>query len=273
MPWHVAKSKRCPKSKPWAVIADEGGDVVACHATEAAANRHLRALYANVPDARSSYDTMDIKTGELVLRTKFVEDGAGRIEGYASIFNNVDRVGDVVMPGAFGDKSFTAPFLAYHDRTMPIGGALCTPDTIGLAYSATLANTDKAQEIRELAKVGAIPAASFGYRIQASEPNEHGGLNLFKLEVLEVSAVPVPANPLALISAAKAFGSDPIESWIKQALVQIPTWDAGTKARMRDYLQQLHDMCVKAGAECGKSAGVAPRSLDLELATLEMELS
>ena len=46
-PWHVARSGQCPSSKPWAVIKDEDGSIVACHETEADAQDHVAALYAN----------------------------------------------------------------------------------------------------------------------------------------------------------------------------------------------------------------------------------
>jgi len=47
MPWHVAKSGSCPGDKPWAVIKDADGEVVGCHASEAAAEKQLAALYAS----------------------------------------------------------------------------------------------------------------------------------------------------------------------------------------------------------------------------------
>lgn len=47
MPWHVAKSSKCPNHKPWAVIKDSNGQVVACHISQESANAQLRALYAN----------------------------------------------------------------------------------------------------------------------------------------------------------------------------------------------------------------------------------
>lgn len=49
-PWHiVADSSQCPASKPYAVVLDSTGQVVAggCHKTRAEAEAHMRALYAN----------------------------------------------------------------------------------------------------------------------------------------------------------------------------------------------------------------------------------
>lgn len=47
MPWHKVKNhSACPASKPIAVVKDEGGKVVGCHATEKGANKQLAALHA-----------------------------------------------------------------------------------------------------------------------------------------------------------------------------------------------------------------------------------
>ena len=56
MPWDVRKDDRCPTTKPWGVIGGADGNTVAgCHATEAAATRQLKALYA--AEAKSAYST------------------------------------------------------------------------------------------------------------------------------------------------------------------------------------------------------------------------
>jgi hypothetical protein len=47
MPWHVIKSDRCPTAKPWAVVKDASGEIVACHASQDGAAAQVRALYAN----------------------------------------------------------------------------------------------------------------------------------------------------------------------------------------------------------------------------------
>ncbi|HEY5985852.1 MAG TPA: HK97 family phage prohead protease [Streptosporangiaceae bacterium] len=47
MPWHVAKTDRCPASRPWGVIKNEDGSVSGrCHATEDEAMDQMHALYA-----------------------------------------------------------------------------------------------------------------------------------------------------------------------------------------------------------------------------------
>lgn len=46
MPWHVAQSAQCPAGKPWGVINENTGEVEGCHASEAAAQEQVAALYA-----------------------------------------------------------------------------------------------------------------------------------------------------------------------------------------------------------------------------------
>lgn len=46
MPWHVARSSKCPAGKPFAVIKNATGTVVACHETSEKATKQMRALYA-----------------------------------------------------------------------------------------------------------------------------------------------------------------------------------------------------------------------------------
>ena len=52
MPYHVAKSSECPSGKPWAVIKDDDGKVMGCHASKDDANKQIAALYANDPSAK-----------------------------------------------------------------------------------------------------------------------------------------------------------------------------------------------------------------------------
>jgi HK97 family phage prohead protease len=53
MPWRVVPNHPdCPASEPFGVVNSQTGRKVACHMTEADAIRHVRALYANVPESQ-----------------------------------------------------------------------------------------------------------------------------------------------------------------------------------------------------------------------------
>src|SRR3990167_542287 len=49
MQWKVSDHDQCPAAKPHGVVRETDGRLEACHATEAEAKAHMRALYANEP--------------------------------------------------------------------------------------------------------------------------------------------------------------------------------------------------------------------------------
>lgn len=53
MPWVVTVDGRCPTDKPWAVLKQTDGSIVACHPTKDKADAQQKALYANEPGARA----------------------------------------------------------------------------------------------------------------------------------------------------------------------------------------------------------------------------
>jgi len=57
MPYHIVEEHhRCPEEKGWAVVKDDDGRVMGCHATEADARRQLAALNANEPSPPAGDD-------------------------------------------------------------------------------------------------------------------------------------------------------------------------------------------------------------------------
>lgn len=54
MPYHAAKSGKCPTSKPWACIKTGTGEVMGCHTSKHDAQRQVAALYANEPGMKSA---------------------------------------------------------------------------------------------------------------------------------------------------------------------------------------------------------------------------
>src|SRR3990167_2246152 len=52
MQWKVSDHDQCPAAKPHGVVRETDGRLEACHATEAEAKAHMRALYANEPSMK-----------------------------------------------------------------------------------------------------------------------------------------------------------------------------------------------------------------------------
>ena len=155
------------------------------------------------------YKTFELKsTGE-----------KGHVEGYASTWTEQpDSYGDIVIKGAFTEtiakkKATGHPFpLCYgHDLNQIIGKIdSIEEDDTGLKVSATFLDTPLAQEKRELVKEGIVWQFSFSYDIlgveKATDEERKKGImqKLTKLDLYEVSLVPVPANQTAIVTDVKS---------------------------------------------------------------------
>lgn len=136
----------------------------------------------------------------------------GTVEGYASTFGNIDKVNDVVVPGAFKTAVLNGPervrFLWEHDRKEVIGIIeTLEEDGKGLRFRARFAGTQRAQETRELMKMGAVDSFSIGYRVIQESKGQHKGksVNFLKeIQLMEVSCVAWPCNVEARMSAIKS---------------------------------------------------------------------
>lgn len=141
--------------------------------------------------------------------------GFAGFEGWAST-TQLDRQGDVVLPEAFAASldAFKAngPIFWNHAEVhdplaKPIGRA--TDAVIsegGLHIKARWASTNEAQEVRSLVMDGIVSTMSIGYNPISSTVK--AGINYVdRLELMEVSIVAIPANPGAVITAAKRLAS------------------------------------------------------------------
>lgn len=153
------------------------------------------------------YKTFELKAGD-----------NGIVEGYASTWTKTpDAYGDIVIKGAFTEtlkkrKATGHPFpLCFnHDFDQIIGAvAEAEEDDFGLKIKASFLNTALAQEKRELVKEGIVWQFSFAYSVLGSEEptaeEKKQGIfqKLTKLDLYEVSLVPVPANQTAIVTEIK----------------------------------------------------------------------
>ena len=142
----------------------------------------------------------------------------GIVEGYASTWTKTpDSYGDIVIKGAFTEtlkkrKATGHPFpLCFnHDFDQIIGAvAEAEEDDFGLKIKASFLNTALAQEKRELVKEGIVWQFSFAYSVlgreEPTEEEKKQGIfqKLTKLDLYEVSLVPVPANQTAIVTEVK----------------------------------------------------------------------
>lgn len=142
----------------------------------------------------------------------------GQFVAYASVFNNKDSYGDVVMPGAFaktlaewqksGDQ---IPVLFGHnmgDPDMNLGGVIeAVEDNVGLKVTGQLdLENPKSLQVYRMLKGRRIRQMSFAYDEIDSGPAVHDGEDVWELRELklyEVSIVTVGANQETEILAVK----------------------------------------------------------------------
>lgn len=157
---------------------------------------------------------MERKTKEIIL----IKSDNGAISGYFSTYDREpDAYGDVVAPGAFAEtikardeSGHPFPLCWNHDLNQIIG--FVDPKDItetdkGPLFTASFFDTPLAQEKRELVKSGVVYQFSFAYDVlEAMEVELEDGQKaneLRKLDLFEISIVPIPANQNAVMTEIK----------------------------------------------------------------------
>lgn len=158
---------------------------------------------------------MDIENGLERKFARFDDDalsvtGDSRIEGYASLFGDVDQGGDIVTKGAYAAslarlaaEGRQVKMLWQHDPAQPIGiWDEVREDARGLYVKGRLLESvGRAREAAALIAAGAIDGLSIGYRTVRATKNDKGQRLLTELELWEVSLVTFPMLPSARVGA------------------------------------------------------------------------
>ncbi len=126
-----------------------------------------------------------------------------RLAGYAAIFDAPDKGGDIVRKGAFARAAKAGlPLLWQHDQSKRIGFVeSLREDQRGLRVIAQLDD--------ESAPVAAGAGLSFGYKVRAMNQKEYRELT--DLDLIEVSVVASPMQPLARVLAVETGGQGTTE--------------------------------------------------------------
>lgn len=142
---------------------------------------------------------------------KFSKESKGEFEGYASVFNGVDAVGDTIIPGAFAEtiKSGRTPamFINHDSWSIPVGKWVAlSEDSMGLHAKGQIdLNHKDGPSLYSALKTGAMTGLSIGFRIPSggASDNEKGGRDISSIDLKEISAVTFPADDSARIEAVK----------------------------------------------------------------------
>lgn len=149
----------------------------------------------------------------------------GEIEGYASMFGQIDKGRDIVVKGAFLDTLKDRPakavkMLFQHDPHEPIGvWNDIREDEKGLyAKGRLLTDTQRGKEVHTMIRAGAVDGLSIGYRTSHSRFDSAKKARLIeKASLWEISVVTFPLLETARISAVKSFNPRELEGALRDA--------------------------------------------------------
>lgn len=187
-----------------------------------------------------------------LFTVKSVNEGKRTITGIATT-PEVDRVGDVIDSLGVSFKN-PLPFLWMHDSSKPIGTVkFDKPTKTGITFEATLPQVDepgvlqdRINEAWQSIKLGLVRAVSVGFRPIEYSHIQDGGIHFTSVEVMELSAVTIPAQASAVITGAKSLDRATIDV-IKQ-FDTAPLAATGHK--------QSDDVTKPAGASATRSTPV-----------------
>jgi HK97 family phage prohead protease len=135
----------------------------------------------------------------------------GSVEGYASLFGEIDQARDMVMPGAFAQTLRVRgvrriPMLFQHDPAEPVGiWQEITEDWRGLRVRGRLIpDVKRARELLALLRVGAADGLSIGFKtVKARIDPQSRVRKLVEVDLWEISIVTFPLLPGARVRAVQ----------------------------------------------------------------------
>lgn len=163
---------------------------------------------------------MEIKKIVVPFEIKQLEEEGDffTFKGYASTFGNVDRGGDVILPGAFTDSidemkrsGDFLPVIWQHDSGEPVGiYTAFYEDSKGLWVEGKLPKEDTFVSGRAIPqmKVGSVRKLSIGFSCwdgSASYEMRGDVRYISKIKLWEVSLVTIPMNNMANITEIKSL--------------------------------------------------------------------
>ncbi len=215
----------------------------------------------NMPGCERKFAPLDFKS----IQTD------GRFEGYASLFNETDMGGDIVMRGAFANSLETRGaggirMLFQHDPSEPIGvWREIREDARGLLVRGQLLpDIARSREVLALMREGALDGLSIGFRtVRAKSDKKNSVRRLHEVDLWEISIVTFPMLPNARISKVKS-GQLPTTREFERWLVR----DAGltrqnARAVIRSGYKNLVSTQDAAGNESKRLLGSLRRAAQL----------
>jgi HK97 family phage prohead protease len=146
----------------------------------------------------------------------------------------VDRVGDTINP--LGAK-FKNPLVLLHNHKhdQPIGRVrFDKPTAKGIEFEAEIPVVEEPGPFKDRVDTawqeidyGVVRAVSIGFRPIKYAFKDDGGVDFQEVEIYELSVVPIPALPQAVISSIKSMSGGPIPQAMIQAIKQVESEGRG----------------------------------------------
>lgn len=179
-----------------------------------------------------------------LMTIKAVNEDDRIITGIAST-PSPDRDGDIMEPEGAKFRSDT-PFLWQHDRTQPIGS--CTPKMVkeGLQITAKLVKPTpdmpsqlvaRLDEAWASIKSGLVKGLSIGFLPIEYSYLDEGGIRFLSWDLLEVSAVTIPANAECNITTVKSYDRQLLAASGNENPVVKSTPSAGATAKKTNEIK------------------------------------
>lgn len=213
-----------------------------------------------------------MKKAVSLLTIKSFDDSEGIIRGIATT-PKTDRVGDIVDPKGAA-YTLPLPLLFNHDHAMPIGEVIRADVTAdGIEVEARIAKdtTERIAEIWQLIKSGLVKGLSIGFRGDEWEPIENG-LKFIKWSWLELSAVTVPANIEAMITAVKSVPSAVSVQIHKDNKMNIAEQIKQFEAKRAEVLANM-DALVTKGVTLSQEEDAQYKAAEAEVAEIDKHLA
>lgn len=187
-----------------------------------------------------------MKKAYSTLVIKAVDEDAREITGIAST-PGTDRMDDVVEPSG-AEFSLPIPLLWQHRHAEPIGQVIRAKITEkGIEVVARLvaptadmpaAMTARLQEAWHSIKTGLVRGLSIGFNPKEYSFMDSGGIHFLKWDWTELSAVTIPANAEATITAIKSFDQEQRAALGTKAAPVVRVPPAGASAKVKKTHQK-----------------------------------
>jgi uncharacterized protein len=131
------------------------------------------------------------------------------ITGYAAAFNNIDKVRDIIHPGAFKQTINGGRVKVGYNHTYIIGKpVVMQEDSKGLYTESYISDTPRGNEVLQLVKDGVLDTMSIAYEPVKYDDDAKGIRHLRELKLYEYGVVDFAANDDAVVTGVKQFAHD-----------------------------------------------------------------